>query len=109
MLEKSDYQKDNSVELDTDGVEEQSVQVEESNIEEKETDLPKEEVDLGYTEPKAAGIENISVEETEDTNTKKVDDLTSVSESVKKRINKSKIKSKIYNMNYQNCILRTNR
>lgn len=88
MLEKSDYQKDDSVELDTDGVDEQSVQVEESNIEEKETDLPKEEVDLGYTEPKAAGIENISVEETEDTNTKKVDDLTSVSESVKKRINK---------------------
>ena len=88
MLEKSDYQKDNSVELDTDGVEEQSVQVEESNTEEKETELPKEEVDLGYTEPKAAGIENISVEETEDTNTKKVDDLSSVSESVKKRINK---------------------
>ena len=78
------------VELDTDGIEEQSVQVEETKTESQETELPREEVDLGYTEPKPAGIEGISVEEKteQDKPSKEVDDLSTISESVKKRINK---------------------
>ena len=89
MLEKSDYQKDNDtskeVELDTDGIEEKTIKVEEKEIESNENESPREEVDLGYTEPKAPGIEGISVEEKEE---KKVDDLSDVSEKVKKRIDK---------------------
>ena len=46
---------------------------------------PREEVDLGYTEPKTAGIEGISVEEKEDKKETKVDDLSDVSEKVKKK------------------------
>ena len=94
MLEKSDYKKDNSVELDTDGIEEQSIQVENKEVESDDTKLPNEEVDLGYTEPKAAGIEGITIEEAkeEDVKVKKseedVDDLSSVSEKVRKRIDK---------------------
>ena len=89
MLEKSDYQKDNDtskeVELDTDGIQEETIQVEEVESNENENETPREEVDLGYTEPKAPGIEGISVEEKEE---KKVDDLSDVSEKVKKRIDK---------------------
>ena len=89
MLEKSDYQKDNDtskeVELDTDGIQEETIQVEEVESNENENETPREEVDLGYTEPKATGIEGISVEEKEE---KKVDDLSDVSEKVKKRIDK---------------------
>ena len=89
MLEKSDYQKDNDtskeVELDTDGIEEQTIQVEEKEVESNEDESPREEVDLGYTEPKAPGIEGISVEEKEE---KKVDDLSDVSEKVRRRIDK---------------------
>ena len=89
MLEKSDYQKDNDtskeVELDTDGIEEQTIQVEEKEVELNENESPREEVDLGYTEPKAPGIEGISVEEKEE---KKVDDLSDVSEKVRRRIDK---------------------
>jgi hypothetical protein len=89
MLEKSDYQKDNDtskeVELDTDGIEEQTIQVEEKEVESNENESPREEVDLGYTEPKAPGIEGISVEEKEE---KKVDDLSDVSEKVRRRIDK---------------------
>ena len=70
MLEKSDYQKDNDtskeVELDTDGIEEQSIQVEKQEEVESNEREPREEVDLGYTEPKAPGIEGISVEEKEE-------------------------------------------
>ena len=90
MLEKSDYQKDNDtskeVELDTDGIQEETIQVEE--VESNENETPREEVDLGYTEPKATGIEGISVEEKEEKEEKKVDDLSDVSEKVKKRIDK---------------------
>jgi len=89
MLEKSDYQKDNDtskeVELDTDGIEEQSIQVEKQEEVESNEREPREEVDLGYTEPKAPGIEGISVEEKEE---KKVDDLSDVSEKVRRRIDK---------------------
>jgi hypothetical protein len=90
MLEKSDYQKDNNtskeVELDTDGIEEQSIQVEKQEEVESNEREPREEVDLGYTEPKADGIEGIKVEEKEDK--VKVDDLSDVSEKVKRRIDK---------------------
>jgi hypothetical protein len=90
MLEKSDYQKDNDtskeVELDTDGIEEQSIQVEKQEEVESNEREPREEVDLGYTEPKADGIEGIKVEEKEDK--VKVDDLSDVSEKVKRRIDK---------------------
>ncbi len=92
MLEKSDYQKDNNtpkeVELDTDGIQEETIQVEEVESNENENETPREEVDLGYTEPKAPGIEGISVEEKEEKEEKKVDDLSDVSEKVKKRIDK---------------------
>ena len=92
MLEKSDYQKDNDtskeVELDTDGIEEQTIQVEEKEVESNENESPREEVDLGYTEPKAPGIEGISVEEKEEKEEKKVDDLSDVSEKVRRRIDK---------------------
>ena len=92
MLEKSDYQKDNDtskeVELDTDGIEEQTIQVEEKEVESNEDESPREEVDLGYTEPKAPGIEGISVEEKEEKEEKKVDDLSDVSEKVRRRIDK---------------------
>ena len=90
MLEKSDYQKDNNtskeVELDTDGIQEQSIEVEKQSEVESNESEPREEVDLGYTEPKADGIEGIKVEEKEEK--VKVDDLSDVSEKVKKRIDK---------------------
>ena len=48
MLEKSDYQKDNDtskeVELDTDGIEEQSIQVEKQEEVESNEREPREEV-----------------------------------------------------------------
>ena len=92
MLEKSDYQKDNDtskeVELDTDGIQEQSIEVEKQSEVESNESEPREEVDLGYTEPKTAGIEGISVEEKEDKKETKVDDLSDVSDKVKKRIDK---------------------
>ena len=85
MLEEN---KSPEVELDTDGIQEQSVEVENTTEESKEPQLPREEVDLGYTEPKPQGIEKISVEETEDKKEEVKDDLGSISESVQKRINK---------------------
>jgi hypothetical protein len=92
MLEKSDYQKDNEtskeVELDTDGIQEQSIEVEKQSEVESNESEPREEVDLGYTEPKAPGIEGISVEEKEEKEEKKVDDLSDVSEKVRRRIDK---------------------
>ena len=85
MLEEN---KSPEVELDTDGIQEQSVEVENTTEESKEPQLPREEVDLGYTESKPQGIEKISVEETEDKKEEVKDDLGSISESVQKRINK---------------------
>ena len=61
--QKEDVKKSPEVELDTDGIQEQTVEVKEEKVESTEPDLPKEEVDLGYTEPKPAGIEGIKVEE----------------------------------------------
>ena len=85
MLEEN---KSPEVELDTDGIKEQSVEIENKTEESNEPQLPKEEVDLGYTEFKSEGIEKISVEETEDKKEETKDDLGSISESVQKRINK---------------------
>ena len=75
------------VELDTDGVKEQSINVEEQ-AEPVETELPRQEVDLGYTEPKAGGIEGIQVETKTEKTKVAVDDLSDVSEKVKRRIDK---------------------
>ena len=85
--------KNTDVELDTDGIEEQSIQVENKETENEDTSEQREEVDLGYTEPKKPGLEGITVEEAkEDTRTKRSeddgDDLSSVSDKVKKRIDK---------------------
>ena len=91
-MEIQENKKSPEVDLDTDGVNEQSVQVEEQKKESTEPELPREEVDLGYTEPKKEGIEGITVEQIEEKQeTKpeaKVDDLSDVSEKVKRRIDK---------------------
>ena len=91
-MEIQENKKSPEVDLDTDGVNEQSVQVEEQKTESTEPELPKEEVDLGYTEPKKEGIEGITVEQIEEKQESKpevkVDDLSDVSEKVKRRIDK---------------------
>ena len=61
MEQNEEIKNSSEVELDTDGVKDQSINVEEL-AEPVETELPKQEVDLGYTEPKPAGIEGIEVE-----------------------------------------------
>ena len=65
-MEIQENKKSPEVDLDTDGVNEQSVQVEEQKTESTEPELPREEVDLGYTEPKKEGIEGITVEQVEE-------------------------------------------
>ena len=60
-MEIQENKKSPEVDLDTDGVNEQSVQVEEQKTESTEPELPKEEVDLGYTESKKEGIEGIQL------------------------------------------------
>ena len=88
-MELEENKKSPQVELDTDGVNEQSVEVEEQKTESTEPQLPNEEVDLGYTEPKKEGIEGITVEQKEESKPElKVDDLSDVSEKVKRRIDK---------------------
>ena len=88
-MELEENKRSPEVELDTDGVNEQSVEVEEQKTESTEPQLPNEEVDLGYTEPKKEGIEGITVEQTEESKPEtKVDDLSDVSEKVKRRIDK---------------------
>jgi|TARA_A100000171_G_scaffold46899_1_gene52209 hypothetical protein len=91
-MEIQENKKSPEVDLDTDGVNEQSVQVEEQKTESTEPELPKEEVDLGYTESKKEGIEGITVEQVEEKEKSKpevkVDDLSDVSEKVKRRIDK---------------------
>ena len=88
-MELEENKKSPEVDLDTDGVNEQSVEVEEQKTESTEPQLPNEEVDLGYTEPKKEGIEGITVEQTEESKTEtKVDDLSDVSDKVKRRIDK---------------------
>ena len=91
-MEIQENKKSPEVDLDTDGVNEQSVQVEEQKTESTEPELPREEVDLGYTEPKKEGIEGITVEQVEEKEESKpevkVDDLSDVSDKVKRRIDK---------------------
>jgi hypothetical protein len=94
-METQEQKKLPEVELDTDGIEEQSVEVKEEVKESTEPELPREEVDLGYTEPKPAGIEGIQVEQVEKeekkenkSETKGEDDLADYSDAVKKRISK---------------------
>jgi len=89
MLEEN---KSPSVELDTDGINEQAVEVENKVEESTQPELPKQEVDLGYTEhgqeEKPEGIEKIKVEEKEETQETPKDNLGDISDSVQKRINK---------------------
>ena len=92
-MEIQEAKKSPDVELDTDGVQEQSIEVQEEQKESSSTELPREEVDLGYTEAKPSGIENIQVEQIEEkAEGKKAivdeDDLAGYSDSVKKRIDK---------------------
>ena len=83
------------VELDLDDVKETDVKVEETKQEEsKEPNLNAGEVDLGYTDhdkeqPKEeVAVEEIQEQPKQETQTQEPDDLTDVSESVKKRIDK---------------------
>lgn len=83
------------VELDLDDVKETEVKVEETKQEEsKEPNLNAGEVDLGYTDhDKEQPKEEVAVEEVQEqpkqeTQTQEPDDLTDVSESVRKRIDK---------------------
>ncbi len=87
MEQNEEIKKSPEVDLDTDGVQDQSINVEELAAP-VETELPKQEVDLGYTEPKPAGIEGIEVESKPEQTKVAVDDLTDVSEKVKRRIDK---------------------
>ena len=87
MEQNEEIKNSPEVELDTDGVKDQTINVEEL-AEPVETELPKQEVDLGYTEPKPAGIEGIEVESKPEKTKVAVDDLTDVSEKVKRRIDK---------------------
>jgi chromosome segregation ATPase len=92
----SDANKNPEVEIDLDDVKETDVKVEETKQEEsKQPDLNAGEVDLGYTEhDKEQPKEEIAVEEVQEEPKQETkqqsepDDLTEVSESVKKRIDK---------------------
>jgi murein DD-endopeptidase MepM/ murein hydrolase activator NlpD len=89
-MENTEEVKNPEVELDTDGVKDQTLEVEEQKVETSEPELPKEEVDLGYTEPKPEGIEGIKVETIKEEPKKEIkeDSLSDVSEKVKRRIDK---------------------
>ena len=92
----SDANKNPEVEIDLDDVKETDVKVEETKQEEsKQPDLNAGEVDLGYTEhDKEQPKEDVVVEEVQEEPTQETkqqsepEDLTEVSESVKKRIDK---------------------
>ena len=92
----SDANKNPEVEIDLDDVKETDVKVEETKQEEsKQPDLNAGEVDLGYTEhDKEQPKEDVAVEEVQEEPTQETkqqsepEDLTEVSESVKKRIDK---------------------
>ena len=91
METNEEVKKSPEVELDTDGIQEQSVEIKEENVEPIESELPREEVDLGYTkhDDKPEGIQKIKVEEiTEEKSEKSKPDLADYSDSVKKRIDK---------------------
>ena len=89
-MENTEEIKNPEVELDTDGVKDQTLEVEEQKVETSEPELPKQEVDLGYTEPKPEGIEGITVETVKEEPKKEIkeDSLSDVSEKVKRRIDK---------------------
>jgi hypothetical protein len=89
-MENTEEIKNPEVELDTDGVKDQTLEVEEQKVETSEPELPKQEVDLGYTEPKPEGIEGITVETVKEEPKKEIkeESLSDVSEKVKRRIDK---------------------
>jgi len=89
-MENTEEIKNPEVELDTDGVKDQTLEVEEQKVETSEPELPKQEVDLGYTEPKPEGIEGIKVETIKEEPKKEIkeESLSDVSEKVKRRIDK---------------------
>ena len=89
-MENTEEIKNPEVELDTDGVKDQTLEVEEQKVETSETELPKQEVDLGYTEPKPEGIEGITVETVKEEPKREIkeENLSDVSEKVKRRIDK---------------------
>ena len=95
MADAQEYAKiQPEVELDTDDVKETDVRVEDTKEESKEPNLNAGEVDLGYTDhDKEQPKEEVAVEEVQEqpkqeTQTEEPEDLTDVSESVKKRIDK---------------------
>ena len=97
MADAQEYAKTQpKVELDTDDVKETDISIEETKQEEsKQPDLNAGEVDLGYTEhDKEQPKEDVAVEEVQEEPTQETkqqsepDDLSEVSESVKKRIDK---------------------
>ena len=96
MADAQEYAKTQpEVELDTDDVKETDVKIEETKEESKEPNLNAGEVDLGYTEhDKDKSKEEVAVEEVQEEPQQETkqqsepDDLTEVSESVRKRIDK---------------------
>jgi len=96
MADAQEYAKTQpEVELDTDDVKETDVKIEDTKEESKQPDLNAGEVDLGYTEhDKEQPKEDVVVEEVQEEPTRETkqqsepEDLTEVSESVKKRIDK---------------------
>ena len=96
MADAQEYAKTQpEVELDTDDVKETDVRIEDTKEESKEPNLNAGEVDLGYTEhDKDQSKEEVAVEEVQEEPQQETkqqsepDDLTEVSESVRKRIDK---------------------
>ena len=96
MADAQEYAKTQpEVELDIDDVKETDVKIEDTKEESKQPDLNAGEVDLGYTEhDKEQPKEDVVVEEVQEEPTRETkqqsepEDLTEVSESVKKRIDK---------------------
>ena len=96
MADAQEYAKTQpEVELDTDDVKETDVKVEDTKEQSKEPNLNAGEVDLGYTEhDKDQSKDEVAVEEVQEEPKQETqqqsepDDLSEVSESVKKRIDK---------------------
>ncbi len=96
MADAQEYAKTQpEVELDTDDVKETDVRVEDTKEESKEPNLNAGEVDLGYTEhDRDQSKEEVAVEEVQEEPKQETqqqsepDDLSEVSESVRKRIDK---------------------
>ena len=92
----------NEVDLDTDGVNEQTIDVNQKQTEPDPTHLPKEDVDLGYTdiskpvEEKEEKVEEKSVEEKVEKPEEKTetDNLTKKTSDYQKRINELVFKQK---------------